>query len=93
MQFTPTPKISIQALVVSMFQLQKKWIVVRSLLKYHLPKSTLPHHFYKVQSICCCKSRHTDLKLVDQVGEENNGGNSDQDGIGDVAMEHTEDEF
>jgi hypothetical protein len=24
------------------------------------------------------------FKLVNQVGEENNGGNSDQDGIGDV---------
>jgi hypothetical protein len=34
-----------------------------------------------------------ELKLVDQIGEENNGGNSDQNGIGDVAMEHTEDEF
>jgi hypothetical protein len=34
-----------------------------------------------------------EFKLVDQVGEENNGGNSDQDGIGDVAMEHIEDEF
>jgi hypothetical protein len=34
-----------------------------------------------------------EFKLVNQVGEENNGGNSDQDGISDVAMEHTKDEF
>ncbi len=34
-----------------------------------------------------------EFKLVDQVGEKNNGGNSDQDGIGDVVVEHTEDEF
>jgi hypothetical protein len=34
-----------------------------------------------------------EFKLVDQVGEENNGGNSDQDGIGDAVVEHTKDEF
>jgi len=34
-----------------------------------------------------------EFKLVNQVGEENNGGNSDQDGIGDAAMEHTKDQF
>ncbi len=33
------------------------------------------------------------FKLIDQVGEKKNGGNSDQDGIGDVVVEHIEDEF
>jgi len=34
-----------------------------------------------------------EFELVDQVGGEKNGGNNDQDGIGDVAMEYIEDEF
>jgi hypothetical protein len=35
----------------------------------------------------------TELKLVDQVGEESNGNNNDQNGTNDVVMEHMEDEF
>jgi hypothetical protein len=34
-----------------------------------------------------------ELKLVDQVGEKNNGDNNDQDGTSDVVTEHIEDEF
>jgi len=47
----------------------------------------------KVQSICCCKSRHQEkVQACRSSWQKTNGGNNDQDGIGDVAVEHIEDE-